>query len=39
MYVNFVDYENAVDSLDRETQNITTLWGAHEIGQHDQKLI
>ena len=41
LYVNLVDYEKAFDSLDRET-----LWkilrhygGAHEIGQHDQKLI
>ena len=42
LYVNFVDCEKAFDSLDRELdtlENITTLWGAHEIGQHDQKLI
>ena len=38
--VNFVDYEKAFDSLDGETllENITTLWGAHDIGQHDQNL-
>ena len=27
LYVNFVDYEKAFDSLDRDTlENITTLW-------------
>ena len=41
LYVNFVDYEKAFDSSGQgdTLENITTLWGAHEIGQHDQKLI
>ena len=35
LYVNFVDYENAFNSL----ENITTLLGAHEINQHDKQLM
>ena len=38
LYVNFVDYEKSFGQGDT-LEHITTLWGAHEIGQHDQKLI
>ena len=34
-----IEWKSSQSGQGDTLENITTLWGAHEIGQHDQKLI